>query len=395
MIGNLKIYKEFLQEKYSEQLESNIIEDTFKTGLLLYDEIIGGIPLGTIVNISSQAGAGKTTLMVQLQSYLQKQNQQVVYFDTEHSMSIQRMESLGLDKEKILYISPNTIEELYNIMLDLLKQKYKMEDKTPLVFLVDSMTAVPSIKELEDGVVTNQPGIKARVHSQQLPKILNGLQKTNSTMIMINQMRTNINMGMFSYGKPAEDMTGGVALKFYPSQDIRLRIGNQKDLEPFNIQGRKVLFKTEKNRFMSPQIEFPMILDFENGFVNDLSILSFLKVLTKEDWKKQDFDTIPFVTGGWYKINYTYKDKNDNEQTYEKTFRLGEFRELYNTDKEFRKIINSITITFIRRRYRQFDKDYFYLPDEEEDIYRDKIDGVTDTIDESGMDTNLETSSIE
>jgi len=76
------------------------------------------------------------------------------------------MESLGLDKEKILYISPNTIEELYNIMLDLLKQKYKMEDKTPLVFLVDSMTAVPSIKELEDGVVTNQPGIKARVHSQ-------------------------------------------------------------------------------------------------------------------------------------------------------------------------------------------------------------------------------------
>jgi len=74
---------------------------------------------------------------------------------------------------------------------------------------------------------------------------------------------------------------------------------------------------------------------------------------------------------------------------------LGEFRELYNTDKEFRKIINSITITFIRRRYRQFDKDYFYLPDEEEDIYRDKIDGVTDTIDESGMDTNLETSSIE
>jgi len=65
-------------------------------------------------------------------------------------------------------------------------------------------------------------------------------------MIMINQMRTNINMGMFSYGKPAEDMTGGVALKFYPSQDIRLRIGNQKDLEPFNIQGRKVLFKTEK-----------------------------------------------------------------------------------------------------------------------------------------------------
>ena len=194
---------------------------------------------------------------------------------------------------------------------------------------------------------------------------------------MINQMRTNINIGMFSYGKPTEDMTGGVALKFYPSQDIRLRIGNQKDLEPFNIQGRKVNFKTEKNRFMSPQIEFPMILDFENGFVNDLSILVFLKNLTKEDWKKAGFDSIPFVTGGWYKINYTYPDTEGKEITYEKTFRLSEFRELYNTDPEFRKVINSITITFIRRRYRQFDSDYYYLPDKDDDIYIDNIDGVT------------------
>lgn len=50
---------------------------------------------------------------------------------------------------------------------------------------------------------------------------------------------------------------------------------------------------------MSPLIEFPMVLDYDYGFQNSLSLFVFLSNLTKEEWKKQGFkDEIPFKSSG-------------------------------------------------------------------------------------------------
>jgi recombination protein RecA len=69
-------------------------------------------------------------------------------------------------------------------------------------------------------------GLQARLMSQALRKLTGSVQKSNCTLIFINQIRMKIGV---MFGSP-ETTTGGNALKFYASQrlDIR-RIGALKN----------------------------------------------------------------------------------------------------------------------------------------------------------------------
>lgn len=362
-------YYNFLKNQIPQAFDSSTQDKNFKTGIILYDEIIGGIPIGRIVAISAPPGAGKTTLMVQLAQQLQRQLHNIIYLDTEKSMSIQRMGELGLDVNNLIYVSPDTLEECYLVMAKQLKYKQDqiMKDKqgSNLVITFDSTSQVPTAKELEDDFNTSTPGLQARVNSQNLKRIIKPLSMTESTLIMVNQLRKNIQMGPFSFGQPDEDVTGGVQLKFYPNQDIRLHAGgkgNQKDIQDLGINGNIIYVKQVKNRLMMPNIEFPLVLNYENGFSNQLSNFIFLKNLKAESWKKQKISGSVFgSSGGWWNINW---------QGYERKFRSQQFEYLYLTDNQFRDHVDSLIITVIRRIFRRVLPDYLFTPEDAQSLDR-------------------------
>ena len=362
-------YYEYLRNQVPQAFDASTQDKKFKTGIILYDEIIGGIPIGRIVAISAPPGAGKTTLMVQLAQQLQRQLHNIIYLDTEKSMSIQRMEELGLDVNNLIYSSPDTLDECYLVMAKQLKYKQDqiLKDKktTNLVITFDSTSQVPTAKEMEDDFNVNTPGLQARVNSQNLKRIIKPLALTESTLIMVNQLRKNIQMGPMSFGQPDEDITGGVQLKFYPNQDIRLRAGgkgNQKDIMDLGINGNIIYVKQVKNRLMMPNIEFPMVLNYENGFSNQLSNFIFLKSIKQEVWKKQKIQNTQFgSTGGWWNIKW---------QDYEKKFRSQQFEYLYLTDDQFRDHVDSLIITVIRRMFRRVNPDYLFTPQDAQSLDR-------------------------
>ena len=148
---------------------------------------------------------------------------------------------LGVQTDKLLLCQPDSGEQALEIV-DTLVQTGQLD-----VIVVDSVAALVPRAELEGEMGQAQIGLQARLMSQALRKITPALNKTNTLLIFINQIRMKIGV---MFGNP-ETTSGGTALKFYSSirLDIR-RIGSVKRGDVVTANQMRV--KVAKNKTAPP-----------------------------------------------------------------------------------------------------------------------------------------------
>ena len=216
---------------------------SISTGSFGLDKALGidGLPKGRVVEIYGPESSGKTTLTLQIIAECQKAGGTAAFIDAEHALDPEYAKALGVDIDELLISQPDTGEQALEVT-DKLVESGGLD-----VIVVDSVAALVPRAELEGNMGDSHVGLQARLMSQALRKITGSIQRKNTLVIFINQIRMKIGV---MFGSP-ETTTGGNALKFYSSVrlDIR-RIGAIKDGD--EVIGNETRVKVVKNKMAPP-----------------------------------------------------------------------------------------------------------------------------------------------
>ena len=240
-----QIEKQFGKGSVMRMGENEIAPDiqVVSTGSLGLDIVlgVGGLPRGRVVEIYGPESSGKTTLTLQVIAEMQKIGGTCAFIDAEHALDTQYAQKLGVTLSDLLISQPDTGEQALEIV-DALVRSGSVD-----LIVIDSVAALTPKAEIEGEMGDSLPGLQARLMSQALRKLTGTINRTNTLVIFINQIRMKIGV---MFGNP-ETTTGGNALKFYSSVrlDIR-RTGSIKKGD--EVTGSETKVKVVKNKVAPP-----------------------------------------------------------------------------------------------------------------------------------------------
>lgn len=202
------------QEKHKSWGDNIIPTGSLKLDIALG---IGGYPRGRIMEIYGHESTGKTSLALHAIAEAQKQGQRAAGFvDVEQALDINYADSLGVNIEDLILSQPNSAEEALDITEAWVKSN--LFD----IIVIDSVSALTPMRELDGDMGDAHVGLQARLMSQAMRKLAAAVRQTNTLVIFINQIRMKIGV---MFGNP-ETTSGGKALKFYASVRLEVRRKN-------------------------------------------------------------------------------------------------------------------------------------------------------------------------
>ena len=316
------------------------VKEWISTGSRWLDSIIcrgqlAGIPIGKIVEIAGLEGSGKSYMAAQAAANAQKMGIDVIYFDSESAIDPSFLANAGCDINNILYLQPPSVEYVLETIEDLLGS-----NDNRMLFIWDSLALTPSISDVEgDFNPQSSMAVKPRILAKGMSKLTVPIAASESTFLVLNQLKTNITRS------PSEAMTtpyvtpGGKAMHY--AYSLRIWLTKRKAKASFIMDengyrvGSEVKVTLKKSRFGTEgrQCTFKILWGNDVGIQDEESWLEAVKV--SENVKQ---------AGAWY--NLVYKDGTSEK------FQAAKWKEKLQNEKFKKRVLQIMDEEIIMR----FDK---------------------------------------
>jgi len=251
---NLKEMRGLINKKAGIEIAHSLSEENptnvrrwIPTGSRWLDSIIckgklAGIPLGKVVEIAGQESTGKSYMAAQVAANAQKMGIDVVYFDSESAIDSAFLEKTGCFLEDdppegmgwFMYTQAYSVETVLETIEELLGT-----NDNSMLFIWDSVAQTPCSTDIEgDFNPQSTMAVKPRILSKGVQKLTQPIANSQSTLLVLNQLKTNITSNI------AEAMTtpwftpGGKALPY--TYSLRMWLTSRKS---------KASFVTDENGF--------------------------------------------------------------------------------------------------------------------------------------------------
>lgn len=355
-----------LSKKYKMYLGNDFLDTGYPTLNMVMG---GGLPMGKLIEIFSESGYGKTTVVLSICKTLCRAGHKVLYIDAEGSID-QLVASMGFYKEGLVWgednpdgcfviVQTSYFEEIEEILEDLIpkydENGYPTDSDFRLV-VIDSVAMLAPKEYRGDmgqkeslSIASNKPGVIARLMTAFCRKFNGYKTAYNMSFFFINQLRSDVSM---SFVKDQNKTTGGKALIY--AEDIRLKLvtrrGSSEDKKTITtgagekqeiITGREVGVKSIKNKLTDSGVVLPLYVSYGRG-VSSIAAFKYIlphKIVTNCEGKE-----VPGIerSGAWFTLNLPSKSircNGDKQLMDTLKANAAEVFTLIDPDKDFNLLI--------------------------------------------------------
>lgn len=218
-----------------------------------------GVKSGRIIQVFGKESSGKSTLALDMIAQFQASREDpAMYVDFERSLDEAYAAACGVDVDKLVVATPDTLERGFDII-------YAGIDAGVKLFVVDSIAAgLPKSEEEKDANDNTKMASSAGPITRFVNKVVPMLSDSDVLLIIVNQMRAN-----FNQMSPEKEIPfGGMALQFHSS----LKLHVTKIKTEAEKQTTQVVVK--KNKTNAPQGRTEFFIRYGAGVDHNSDILT-------------------------------------------------------------------------------------------------------------------------